>query len=206
MQNLDTYIHSLSEKNSAPELFATYNSLEIPHKKMEDWKFRDAKDWFEGAYNFSPASVLTSHDVEKGVADISHDALLVFENGLYKPDFSQAHHIQQKDREYLSETDFVNKLEVANEICAHDGARIHISGSESLQHILIVSFYSGNHTYAFQKNTVYIESGAQLVITEMHISLSTSVRVNHALTIHTKEHSSCEYTTLHSLHDEAQFI
>ncbi|MDA3883850.1 MAG: Fe-S cluster assembly protein SufD [Bacteroidales bacterium] len=206
MQNLDTYIHSLSEKNIAPEVLATYNSLDIPNKKMEDWKFRDTQDWFQGAYNFSPASILTSRDVKDSIADISYDALLVFENGLYKSDFSQPQHIQLEDRKKSSETDFVNKLEVANEICAQDGARIHVSNSESSQHILIASFYSGADTYAFQKNTVYIESGSQLTITEIHISLSNSVRVNHALTIHTEEHSSCEYTTVHSLHNDAQFI
>jgi Fe-S cluster assembly protein SufD len=206
MQNLDTYIQSLSEKNSAPELFARYNSFDIPHKKMEDWKFRDTKDWFQGTYNFSPASVLTSRDVEEGIANISYDALLVYENGIYKPDFSQAQQIQRKDREYSSETDFVNKLEVANEMCAQDGARIHISSSASLQHILIASFYSGKETCVFQKNSVYVESGSQIAITEIHISLSNSVRVNHALSIHTEEQSSCEYTTVHSLDDEVQFI
>jgi Fe-S cluster assembly protein SufD len=218
MNTIEEYIHksnSVFETSFCSKMLAKYNTLPIPSKKLEDWKFFDATNWFQNTWNFNSPQQITQDQVNSIVSNISCDSVLVFENGKYIPEFSIeiANSISfqplSKISQSLKNSDVLdtkteipyNKFEVANLLSATDGAFITIEKSKTPKHIVIISVISGNNSFSMLQNTITIESGAKINITEITVSLSNENSVSNNITsILCRENAECEYTSIQKLH------
>lgn len=213
MQTLTSYIHHIQEQSynaRAKELFSEYESLPIPTKRLEDWKFIDTHDWFDSSFVFSHQSILTQEHVASAIESLEFDALLVFENGTYHDSFSRPNSIAsaiQNDYDLGQQYPCRSKFECATLLGAPSGAFVESAEGQSKQHILIVSFFHGAQSYSLQKNRIQVRANSHVVITELQISLSNEpIRINQSVSILCGQGSICEYTSVQRLGSESQLI
>lgn len=213
MQTINTYIEQRVAESNKPilsEWLRTYTLLPIPNKKMEDWKFYDSHAWFNTELQVSGLHTISKDDVLKASATISHNALLVFENGQFVESLSQpgegiaSHGGNAPASEYSLRDD---KFAYLNALVSNNGALITISAQQSTQHILILSFFSGAETIACQKHHIQVQKGASATITEIQISPDNqSIFAHTAIDLLCDADSTCSYTSIQKLGNKTHCI
>ncbi len=218
MKTLDTLVSETAGLLcNNQEIIDSYNNLPIPTKHLEDWKFFDASSWFESKFDFSFKSSISKDEILETIGNIEFDSLLVFNNSEFDANLSElqdgvnclSNFKSCKPAEFNSTYNFTHiseqgKFESLNTICAKDGAHINISKS---QNIVIVSAFSGENTFSFQRNIICTNKNAAVNVTEISISKNDEkICINNVVEILVGENSNIEYTSLQKLGNNSQFV